>query len=79
MQDGQQGHTTPKCQATSLAVLPEAADRHSDKEEVNLSQTSHRLTGQDRTRVASLDLRRTLACGYGLRGSGWISGTDLRI
>src|SRR5487761_1132428 len=37
------------------------------------------VRGQDRTRVASLDLRRTLACGYGLRGTGWISGTDLRI
>ncbi len=33
-QDGQQGHTTPKCQATSLAALLGPAHRHSGKEEV---------------------------------------------
>ena len=32
-----------------------------------------------RTRVSSLDARRTLTCGYGLRRTGWTRRTDLRI
>lgn len=49
------------------------------KEEVEISQTSHRLMGPHWTRAARQDLRWTLTCGYGLPGTGWTSGTDLRI
>ena len=45
----------------------------------DLSQISHRLTGLYRTQADSLDIRRTLTCGFGFWRTGWTDGIGLRI
>jgi hypothetical protein len=47
--------------------------------EADLSQLSHRLSGQHRTEAHRLDNRRILTCGYGFWRTGWTGGIDLRI
>ena len=39
--------------------------------EGDLSQLSHRLSGQHRTQADSLDIRRILTCGFGFWRTGW--------
>jgi hypothetical protein len=45
----------------------------------DLSQLSHRLSGQYRIQAHSLDIWRILTCGYGFCRTGWTHGIDLRI
>lgn len=61
-----------------LAAVTMAAGRPGNAR-VNVSQISHRLTGQHRTRADRLDHCQTLSCGYGLQSTGRTGGTDLRI
>ena len=45
----------------------------------DLSQLSHRLSGQYRTQAHSLDIWRILTCGYGFWRTDRTDGIDLRI
>jgi hypothetical protein len=47
--------------------------------EGDLSQLSHRLSGQRRTQAHNLDIRRILTCGSGLWRTDRTDGIDLRI
>jgi hypothetical protein len=47
--------------------------------EGDLSQLSHRLSGQRRTQAHNLDIRRILTCGSGLWRTDRMHGIDLRI